>query len=533
MDINFSISLITKDSAKTLPRLLDSLKEFFLKGGEVCVLDTGSTDNTVEIARQYDCVVNEAGSEFVETFEGITYFNFSKARNRADFFASNDMILSLDSDEVVTNLDIGLIENLINRGFNKFEHIQIFTHDSEGGPDIQFIQSKFYNRRKFHWENRVHEMLVGEGKKYRLSEKVLRIDHWQNTETNRTGYIKGLSVDCKLNPTNDRNCHYYARELFYAGRGDEALKEFERHLSMKLPPKEFDTTPTHMESMIFIGNIYGISGDLAKELEWYEKARQEDPTHRNVIVRIAQFYKWHNNKEMAKKYADEASKFEWDEKYGVSRKHFLDEVSEIQRWASKGIPKRIISMWIGGEMPESVKECVATHKQPGYEHLWVDNSNYHEFDCKYLDECISSKNYGKASDFLRMCYLEKYGGIYLDADTKIIKSFDDVLDNELFVCEERNYFIANGIVGAIPHHPLVVEYLGKLQRNFRGDGELIFQPGMGLWTEIIKQEGWVDKIKIYPPEWFLPYDWQSGVTSITENTHTVHLYLRSWINNNK
>jgi len=185
-------------------------------------------------------------------------------------------------------------------------------------------------------------------------------------------------------------------------------------------------------------------------------------------------------------------------------------------------------MWIGTEMPDLVKKCVATHKLDGYEHLWIDNSNYHEFDCPYLDECMAASNWGKASDYIRMAALEKYGGVYLDGDCIVIKPFDDVLSDDLFVCEEANYFIANGIIGSIPHHPLIQEYLGKLTRNFRGSGELVFQPGMGLWTECIKQGPWVNQIKIYPADWFLPYNHQTGVTNITHNTHTNHLYLKSW-----
>lgn len=193
------------------------------------------------------------------------------------------------------------------------------------------------------------------------------------------------------------------------------------------------------------------------------------------------------------------------------------------------IPKRIISMWIGSEMPDLVKKCVATHKLDGYEHLWIDNTNYHEFDCDYLKECTDAELWGKASDYIRMAALEKYGGIYLDADCEVLKTFDDVLDDDLFVCEEANYFVANGVIGAISHHPLIKDYLGKLTRNFKGSGELVFQPGMGLWTECIKQGPWKNVIKIYPAEWFLPYNHQTGVTNITENTHTNHFYLRSWI----
>ena len=192
------------------------------------------------------------------------------------------------------------------------------------------------------------------------------------------------------------------------------------------------------------------------------------------------------------------------------------------------IPKRVISMWIGPEMPELVKACVATHKLDGYEHLLIDDSNYHEFDCEYLGECIEARLWGKASDYIRMAALEKYGGIYLDADTTVLKPFDDVLDNELFVCEEENQFIANGIIGSIPHHPMIQHCMGVMRRNFRGSGELVFQPGMYLWTELVKYSQWTPGIKIYPADWFLPYNHQTGVTKITPNTHTNHFYLKSW-----
>lgn len=191
------------------------------------------------------------------------------------------------------------------------------------------------------------------------------------------------------------------------------------------------------------------------------------------------------------------------------------------------IPRNIISMWIGGPIPELAKECLNTHKQPGFEHIFIDNSNYLKGN-RYVDECMEVGNYGKASDYLRMYYLEKYGGIYMDADSKIIKSLDDVLDDEMFVCEEENQFIANGIIGSIANHPMLKHYMGIINRNFLGKGELVFQPGMYLWTELVKYSQWSPKIKIYPAEWFLPYNHQSKITRITDNTHTIHYYLKSW-----
>ena len=62
--MRFSFCLIAKNEGKTLPRLLKSLEAFKAAGGEVCLLDTGSTDDTVKIAREWGCVVEEAGELF-------------------------------------------------------------------------------------------------------------------------------------------------------------------------------------------------------------------------------------------------------------------------------------------------------------------------------------------------------------------------------------------------------------------------------------------------------------------------------------
>lgn len=190
------------------------------------------------------------------------------------------------------------------------------------------------------------------------------------------------------------------------------------------------------------------------------------------------------------------------------------------------IPKKIYTVWIGPEMPDFIKKCIETHKLDGYEHILITNENmYHN---KYVDECLAAEKWGKAADYLRMHYLLE-GGIYLDADTKVLKSFDDVLDNEMFVCEEENKFIANGIVGVIPNHPMIKRYLELVDTNFIGSGELVFQPGMYLWTELVKYSQWSPNIKIYPSDWFLPYNHQTNTTTLTENSHTIHYYLKSWV----
>lgn len=83
-----SVCILTKNCAKTLPASLESVRSF----PEVIVLDNGSTDDTVQIARAYPNV-----RVFLSAFLG-----FGPLRNHAAHLAQSDWILALDSDEVLS-----------------------------------------------------------------------------------------------------------------------------------------------------------------------------------------------------------------------------------------------------------------------------------------------------------------------------------------------------------------------------------------------------------------------------------------------
>ena len=188
------------------------------------------------------------------------------------------------------------------------------------------------------------------------------------------------------------------------------------------------------------------------------------------------------------------------------------------------IPKRIISIWLGSGIPPVVMDCLLTHTQENYERLFISNDNYLK-GIPYVEECIAAKQYVKASDYLRIYYLFQVGGIYLDADIKIMKSFDDLLDKGMFVGREENGFIANSVIGTPPGNPILKEYLGIVDRNFKGGGELVFEPGMEAWSNIIKKHG---EVTVFPPEYFFPYNHEKNTTNITNNTHTYHYFLKTW-----
>lgn len=180
--LNFSIALIVKNERDTLPRLLNSLKEFFERGGECVVVDTGSKDETAQIARDFGCRVEEVGDRFrrviseaeAKQIDGRfvvkgeapvvrpndSLFDYSAARNYASSLCSNKFCFMPDADEILTAFDIDKIEEaIIDPDLTRCEYDFVFAHNQFGEPTVQFLHSKFYRHDKMEWRRIVHENL--------------------------------------------------------------------------------------------------------------------------------------------------------------------------------------------------------------------------------------------------------------------------------------------------------------------------------------------------------------------------------------
>lgn len=301
----FSVALIARNEALTLPRMIGSLKEFQSRGGEIWVLDTGSTDNTIEVAKSLGCKVEVVGDRFRIKIDqeladkintkfvvegetpvvnaGESLFDFASARNYIADFPENDMIATPDCDEIFTKFDIDRLDKEIENGAEQLEYEFVFSHDHLGNPVIKFRHCKFYNRKKLKWRGIIHEVLSGSAKQVYLGEDIIKLEHYQNEKTNRTGYLKGLAIDCYNNPDNDRNSHYFAREMFYLGRNKSAIKEFEKHISMNRWPTEA------AQSMLYIGDAYKALGNFDEMLKWYSKSIEKE-ARREPLMRLAEYY---------------------------------------------------------------------------------------------------------------------------------------------------------------------------------------------------------------------------------------------------
>lgn len=391
-NMNFSVCLITRNEEKTLPKCLESLKEFQDRGGEICILDTGSTDGTVDIAKKAGCKVEEVGEMYLHLIDesfakrindkfiingeepivvaGDKYFDFASARNHAASLSTKDMVSFVDADEVFTRMDIDKLNDLIKKGITQFEYNFVFAHDSFGNEAIKFVQSKFYDRRIIKWTGLVHEILSGNGNRMMLDESIFKLEHWQNQETGRHTYLKGLSVDCFNNPESDRNSHYFARELMWNGRPASAIKEFERHILMNKWLEE------RSQSMVYVGDCYGMLNKPEQQVEWYNKAFYIDNSRREPLLKLARFYHSNKNYMSAICYATACMEIQWGSFYGNNKSHYTYEPHEIL-YSSYG--------WIG-----NIKKA-QEHLMKALEYLPLEGKYLHDtrFYFEYHDVGIN------------------------------------------------------------------------------------------------------------------------------------------------
>lgn len=349
MAVRFSVVLIARNEAQNLGRLHKSLTEFQHRGGEVVLLDTGSTDDTPTVARGLGFKVEEVGTRFIMDLPtnqvdsinkkfvvhgeepivavGNKIFDYSSARNYAASLASNDVVSMPDCDEQYTNLDIDAIEAAITAGYEQMEFHFIFSHYPNGQPAIQFRQCKMYDRRKMHWQGLIHEVLVGEANRTYLPPEVLLLEHFQAPQSYRSRYMAGLALDCYMNPSNDRNSHYLGRELYWSGRYHSAIKELTRHIAMKGWQQE------RGESMVFIGDCWMALKKDNKGLDAWWQAFLIDGTRRAPLLRLAEYFQRKNEYQKVACFATAALEIPSNDCYCNVGAHYTYEPHERLYWA--------------------------------------------------------------------------------------------------------------------------------------------------------------------------------------------------------
>ncbi len=145
-----SLCMIVRNEEENIGRCLNSVKNTV---DEIIIVDTGSSDRTIEICRSYGAQVYEF------SWNG----SFSDARNYGLEFATGDWILWLDADEEVNEEDACRLRDILCFENNKILSIHLINYyGNEPDPDQTFHTAHprlFRNHLGFRFENKIHEKL--------------------------------------------------------------------------------------------------------------------------------------------------------------------------------------------------------------------------------------------------------------------------------------------------------------------------------------------------------------------------------------
>lgn len=103
------------------------------------------------------------------------------------------------------------------------------------------------------------------------------------------------------------------------------------------------------------------------------------------------------------------------------------------------IPRIIHICWLSGDpYPDLIKECIKSVKKhlPEYDIIVWDRTQFDIESCIWVKQAFENRKYAFAADYIRFYALYKYGGIYLDADVEVLKSFDNLLNQTYILGEE-------------------------------------------------------------------------------------------------
>lgn len=209
------------------------------------------------------------------------------------------------------------------------------------------------------------------------------------------------------------------------------------------------------------------------------------------------------------------------------------------------IPKTIHYCWLSGDpFPPLIQNCIDSWKRllPDYEIKQWNLSNFDIESHPWVKEAFIAKKYAFAADYIRCYALYNEGGIYLDSDVEVLKSFDPLINLPYFIGRENDGEVEAAVMGAEKGNPLfkiLLEYYDK--RHFNVNGRYDTRTLPNIMYEFMYRSFQVksingitefkplkNELNVFPYDYFSPKSYKTGVLHITDNTFSIHHFTASW-----
>lgn len=217
-----SLAMIVRNEAEGLERCLLSVAAGV---DEIVIVDTGSTDDTMAIARRFtEHVCEMPWSD-----------DFSAARQYAFDRCSGEWILWLDGDDEFTgHLHLRELARSASADVGSFAFPYVTGLDEHGAVTCQFWRERLVRRGAYRWAGRVHEVLVPTAQLRQVESDRCLVTHHGKAGAGRGGLERNVRIlreelAAAASPS-PRTLFYLARDLMQLGQTDEAAALFPRYL---------------------------------------------------------------------------------------------------------------------------------------------------------------------------------------------------------------------------------------------------------------------------------------------------------------
>lgn len=214
-----SLCMIVKNEEMHIARCLDSIAELV---EEIIIVDTGSTDRTVEIVSEYTSKVYSY--PWTDDFSDARNYSFSKA--------SMEYCMWMDADDILEEKEREKFLKLKQSLLPDSDIVMMKYHtafDEAGRPSFSYYRERWIrNCPKHRWIGAVHEVIPPNGKVIYSDiaichKKMSAGDPDRNLKIYQKMLADGKTLDA-------RQQYYYGRELYYHKQYEEAVSVFEQFL---------------------------------------------------------------------------------------------------------------------------------------------------------------------------------------------------------------------------------------------------------------------------------------------------------------
>lgn len=265
---------ICKNEEKFADAWMDSMQE----ADDVVVLDTGSTDHTVEKLRARGAQVYQ---------EEISPWRFDAARNRSLELVPQEaeICVCVDLDERFEPGWREKLEAAWQPGSHQAEYRYTWNFNPDGSEGWVFWIDKIHARQGFRWEYPVHEVLryTGPAPRRLVTAEGVQLNHYADPAKSRAQYLPLLELAVQEKPQDPRALHYLGREYLFRGEWDRCIEILERYLA--LPDARW--TEERCASMRYIAQASLRKGQREEARRWYFRSIGEAPWLREPWLDLA------------------------------------------------------------------------------------------------------------------------------------------------------------------------------------------------------------------------------------------------------